>query len=76
MLMCVCGTLLRDSKKKIIKLKINNHNGTTNILVTCTIELSRKILFELHVNFNGIVKTVYSSQLFVCVVSHKFIYNL
>lgn len=75
--MCVfvCGSLLKDSKKKIIKLKINKHNGTTNILVACTIELSRKILFELHVIFNGDCKNNVSfSQLFCVLVTS--LYNL
>lgn len=67
MCVIVCGSLLKDSKKKIIKLKINKHNGTTNILVTCTIELSRKILFELHVIFNGDCKNnVFFLNYFVC----------
>lgn len=72
MCVIVCGSLLKDSKKKIIKLKINKHNGTTNILVTCTIELSRKILFELQVIFNGDCKNNVFFSIILC-VSHKFI---
>lgn len=73
--MCVfvCGSLLKDSKKKIIKLKINKHNGTTNILVTCTIELSRKILFELHVIFDGDCQNNGFFFSIILCVSHKFI---